>query len=70
MDIKQNSSSFSRKKFFNFIGAGVTGTFLLRYFSFGINKLIPNNSQNVKISVKPEPLAVKRNISGKQNDRT
>lgn len=70
MDIKQNSKSVSRKKFFGFLGAGVAGSFLVRYFNFGLTKFIPGNSQNFKISVRPEPLAVKRNISGKKNDRT
>ncbi len=70
MDENQTNKNFSRKKFFGFLGAGVAATFITRYFSFGMTKLQSTNSGTPKISVKPEPLAVKRNISGKQNDRT
>ncbi|GMU85346.1 MAG: hypothetical protein AMXMBFR48_05880 [Ignavibacteriales bacterium] len=60
----------SRKKFFGLLSGGVLGTFLLKnFFSGQILSSVARVENNTKIKVKPEPLAVQRNSSGKNNAR-
>lgn len=65
-----NKSLHSRKKFFGLLGGGVIGTFLLQNFFTGkaLSSVAPAQNKT-KITVKPEPLAVQRKSTGKNDVR-
>ena len=54
----------NRKKFFSSFGIGVTGLLLMRSFPF---KFFQRKNSHKKVSVKINPLAVKREKAGGKN---
>lgn len=65
-----NKSLHSRKKFFGLLSGGVIGTFLLQNLFTGRALSSVSRVENkTKMVVKPEPLAVQRKLSGKNDVR-
>ncbi len=65
-----NKTLHSRKKFFGLLSGGVIGTFLLKNFFTGkVLSSVATVKTKPKIIIKPEPLAVQRNSSGKNDVR-
>ncbi|MCK6613119.1 MAG: hypothetical protein HRU80_09980 [Ignavibacteriales bacterium] len=65
-----NKSLHSRKKFFGLLSGGVIGTLLLQnVFTGRAISSVSRVENNTKIIVKPEPLAVQRKSSGKNDVR-
>jgi hypothetical protein len=66
MKLEKTNNIIKRKKFFKSITAGITGLIVFNSFPYKLFRLNRNESVT-KISVKINPLAVKRNKPGADN---